>query len=101
MSIRKLAGYLGERPDRPVHIGREALRTLLHRHRITFQHTSTWKESTDPDIEAKLERIEDVLDHHPDRAFAFDEFGPLGIRPNAGTGWARPGHSFPCRRRGR
>ncbi|WP_427005231.1 helix-turn-helix domain-containing protein [Pseudarthrobacter sp. H2] len=42
-------------------------------------------------LEAKLERIEDVLDHHPDRAFAFDEFGPLGIRPTAGTGWARQG----------
>ncbi len=46
-----------------------------------------------PDIEANLERIEDVLDHHPDRAFAFDEFGPPGIRPTAGTGWAgRNGH---------
>lgn len=25
----------------------------------------------------------------PDRTFAFDEFGPLGIRPTAGTCWAR------------
>ncbi|WP_427006385.1 IS630 family transposase [Pseudarthrobacter sp. H2] len=90
-SVRKLAGFLGECPHRPVRIGREALRTLLHRHRITFQRTSTWNESTDPDIEAKLERIEDVLNHHPDRAFAFDEFGPLGIRPTAGSGWARQG----------
>lgn len=90
-SIRKLAGHLGECASRPIHIGREALRTLLHRHRITFQRTSTWKESTDPDIEAKLERIEDVLDHHPDRAFAFDEFGPLGIRPTGGNCWAREG----------
>jgi len=24
----------------------------------------------------------------PDRVFAFDEFGPLGIRPSAGSGWA-------------
>ena len=87
-SVRKLAGYLREDPDHPVRIGREALRTLLHRHRITFQHTSTWKDSTDPDIEAKLERIEEVLDQHPERTFAFDEFGPLGIRPTPGTGWA-------------
>jgi hypothetical protein len=38
-SVRKLAGYLGDRADHPVRIGREALRTLLHRHQITFQHT--------------------------------------------------------------
>ncbi|WP_427016743.1 helix-turn-helix domain-containing protein [Pseudarthrobacter sp. P1] len=90
-SIRKLAGYLGERPDRPVRIGREALRILPHRHRITFQHTKTWKDSTDPDREAKLERIEDVPGHHPESVFAIDEFGPLGIRPTGGTGWARQG----------
>ncbi|GAA2280626.1 hypothetical protein GCM10010145_59380 [Streptomyces ruber] len=27
-----------------------------------------------------------VLDHFPDWVFAFDEFGPLGIRPTAGSG---------------
>lgn len=32
-----------------------------------------------------------VLDRFPDRVFAFDEFGPLGIRPTAGSGWAEPG----------
>lgn len=29
--------------------------------------------------------IEHVLDRFPDRVFAFDEFGPLGIRPTAGS----------------
>jgi transposase len=90
-SVRKLAGFLGEGASRQVRIGREALRTLLHRHRITFQRTSTWKESTDPDYEAKLDRIEDVLEHHPGSVFAFDEFGPLGIRPTGGNCWAREG----------
>lgn len=28
------------------------------------------------------------LEHFPDRTFAFDEFGPLGIRPTAGSCWA-------------
>ncbi len=28
----------------------------------------------------------------PDRVFAFDEFGPLGIRPTAGSGWAARQH---------
>ena len=29
------------------------------------------------------------MEHFADRVLAFDEFGPLGIRPTAGTGWAR------------
>lgn len=32
-----------------------------------------------------------VGDRFPDRVFAFDEFGPLGIRPTAGSGWAEQG----------
>ena len=35
-----------------------------------------------------MDRIEEVLDRFPDRVFAFDEFGPLGIRPTAGSTWA-------------
>ena len=69
-------------------IGREPLRQILHHHKITFQRTKTWKESTDPDREAKLARIDDVTNHFPQRVFAFDEFGPLVIRPQAGAGWA-------------
>ncbi|WP_328404917.1 IS630 family transposase [Streptomyces sp. NBC_00390] len=41
-----------------------------------------------PERDAKLGRIEEVLEPFPDRVFAFDEFGPLGIRPTAGAGWA-------------
>ena len=87
-SVRKLDGYLRQSAPRLASLGRESLRVLLHRHQITFQHTTTWKESNDPDFEAKLEKIEEVLEDHPDAAFAFDEFGPLSIRPTAGTGWA-------------
>ncbi|MDH6145937.1 hypothetical protein P3T35_007999 [Kitasatospora sp. GP30] len=74
-----------------IRIGREALRCLLARRGVTFQRTKTWKESTDPDRDAKLDRIEHALDRLPDRTFAFDEFGPLGIRPTAGSGWAKEG----------
>ena len=56
--------------------------------RNTFQRTRTWKESTDPDFEAKLDRIEHVTEHFLDRCFAFDQFGPLSIRPHHGSGWA-------------
>jgi transposase len=87
-SIRKLVGYLGDNDRRVVVIGRERLREILAAHDITFQRTKTWKESNDPDRDAKLDRIEEVLDNCPDRCFAFDEFGPLAIRPTGGSAWA-------------
>ncbi|PRX48804.1 hypothetical protein B0I32_14049 [Nonomuraea fuscirosea] len=90
-SIRKLLDYLHRLPGRAITIGQEALRTLLTRRWITFQRTKTWKESLDPDFEAKLDRIEYALAQRPERTFAFDEFGPLGIRPTAGSGWAPQG----------
>lgn len=80
-SVRKLVDHLGRNIARPVRIGREALRCLLARRGITFQRTKTWKESPDPAFDAKLERIEYAVNERPDRTFAFDEFGPLGIRP--------------------
>ncbi len=87
-SLRKLVAYLRKVHGRMILIGREALRGLLARRGVTFQRTKTWKESPDPDRETKLDRIEEVLDRFPDRVFAFDEFGPLGIRPAAGSCWA-------------
>ena len=57
-------------------------------HGISSQHTGTWKESADPDRDAKLDRIEYVTSHYPDRCFAFDQFGPLSIRPFHGSAWA-------------
>jgi transposase len=86
-SLRKLAAYLAGQ-DRPVVIGRERLRQILHERGISFQRTRTWKESADPDRDAKLDRIDYVTSHYPDRCFAFDQFGPLSIRPCHGTCWA-------------
>ena len=77
---------------RPVRLGRETLRTLLARRGAAFQRTRTWKASPDPAKEAKLAAIEDALEHRTEANFAFDEFGPLGIRPVAGAGWAPTGH---------
>ncbi|MEV5156571.1 IS630 family transposase [Streptomyces werraensis] len=87
-SLRKLVAYLRKVHGRVIRSGREALRCLLARRNITFQRTKTWKESPGPERDAKLDRIEHVLDRFPDRAFAFDEFGPLGIRPTGGNCWA-------------
>jgi hypothetical protein len=75
-----------------VGIGRERLRELLHQHDITFQRTKTWKETNDPNAETRLARIEEVTTMFPDRVFAFDEFGPLTIRPRAGGSWTPAGH---------
>ena len=83
-SLRKLAGYLAGL-GRPVRTGRERLRQLLHERGISFQRTRTWKESTDPDRDARLDRIEYVTSACPDRCLAFDQFGPLSIRPCHGV----------------
>ena len=87
-SLRKLATYLASSPQ-PVVIGRERLRQVLHSRGLSFQRTRTWKESTDPDRDAKLDRIEDVMTHFTGRCFAFDQFGPLSVRPCHGSSWAR------------
>ena len=92
-SLRKLAAYLRDGAERPVRVSAERLRQILHAHDITFQRTRTWKESNDPDRGAKLARIEEVIERYPQRCFAFDEFGPLQIRPVAGSGWSRKGLS--------
>ncbi len=68
--------------------GRERLRQILHARGISFQRTRTWKESTDPGRDAKLDRIEYVTRKFPDRCFAFGQFGPLSIRPCHGVSWA-------------
>lgn len=90
-SIRKLVDYLVDNDQRVVKIGRERLRQILSENDITFQRTKTWKESNDPDRDAKLDRIEQVLEEFPDRTFAFDEFGPLQIRPVGGSCWSEAG----------
>jgi transposase len=84
-SVRKLAAHLAAAGTR---VSRERLRQLLHERGISFQRTRTWKESHDPDKEAKLDRIEHVTSAFPDRCFAFDQFGPLSIRPCHGSSWA-------------
>ncbi|MGW2680378.1 IS630 family transposase [Streptomyces sp. NPDC001436] len=90
-SVRKLADHLRRNISRPITIGREALRCLLARRGVSFQRTKTSKESPDPAFDAKLERIEYAVNERPDRTFAFDEFGPLGIRPIAGSCCAEQG----------
>jgi transposase len=85
-SLRKLRVHLVEHG---LEIGRERLRQILDRPGVTFQRTKTWKESNDPERDVKLDRNEQVIRDHPDRCFAFDEFGPLAIHPIGGCCWAK------------
>lgn len=87
-SLRKLADYLADNTIRVVTVGRERLRQILGEHGICFQRTRTWKTSNDPDFDAKLDRIEHVTSHFLDQCFAFDQFGPISIRPGHGALWA-------------
>lgn len=73
-SIRKLTAYLdgdyGHQdpawvPAHPIRIGRERVRRILHEHDISFQRTRTWKTSTDPAYDAKLDRIDEVMSRFP------------------------------------
>jgi hypothetical protein len=73
-------------------IGRERLRQLLRDNGVSWQRTRTWKESNDPDFDVKLDRIEEVTTRFPQRCFAFDQFGPLSIRPHHGGGLAPRKH---------
>lgn len=84
--------FLGDNTVRVVKLGRERCRQILIEHEVTFQRTKTWKESNDPDRDTKLDRIEQVTNTRPDRCFAFDEFGPLTIRPVGGKSWSPTSH---------
>ena len=90
-SLRKLATYLADGP-RPVRIGAGAAAAAPARPRHLLPADPDLEESTDPDRDAKLDRIEYVTRQYPDRCFAFDQFGPLSIRPCHGTCWARRKH---------
>ncbi len=93
-STRRLAAYLRRMHGRVIGSGREPLRCLLLLlRRGTFQpHHRTGKQAPDLARDTKLDRIEQALDRFPDRVLAFDEFGPLGIRPTAGSCRAKQGN---------
>jgi transposase len=87
-SIRKLAQYLTTNKGGRIAVSRERLRQILAEEDVTFQRTKTWKESPDPLREEKLARIEWLLEHERETTFAFDEFGPLAVKPEGGSCWA-------------
>ena len=103
-SLAKLAEHLvakGVVDD----ISHEGLRLLLREEGVSFQAVKTWKESNDPNFEAKKNRILELYDiadgkaepgpGDPVAVFCMDEFGPLNLQPHS---WAALGRR---RRQGR
>jgi transposase len=70
-------------------ISRETLRRILRDGGVSWQTTTTWKASPDPDFMPKMRRILELYDHPPDdgRVVCVDEFGPLNLLPRKGKAW--------------
>jgi transposase len=96
-SLTKLAEFLvaeGVVDD----ISHEGLRVLLRKEQVSFQVIKTWKQSNDPDFEAKKNRVLELYDiaegkaepakGDPTVVFSMDEFGPLNVLPRPGKQWA-------------
>ncbi len=70
-------------------LSRETLRRILREGGVSWQTTTTWKASTDPDFIPKMRRVLDLYDHPPadGRVVCVDEFGPLNLLPRTGKAW--------------
>jgi len=96
-SLTKLAEFLvaeGVVDD----ISHEGLRVLLREEGVSFQVIKTWKQSSDPDFEAKKNRVLHLYEiadgkakprkGDPTVVICMDEFGPLNLLPRRGKQWA-------------
>ena len=70
-------------------ISRETLRRILREGGVSWQTTTTWKASNDPEFIPKMRRVLDLYDHPPEdgRVVCVDEFGPLNLLPRTGKAW--------------
>jgi len=91
-SLPRLADHLSERDV--VQISAAHLGRVLAEAGLSFQRTRTWKASPDPDYEAKAARVLELRAAPPadgGAVIAFDQMGPISLRPMAGAGWAPRG----------
>jgi transposase len=61
---------------------------------VSFQRTRTWKAGPDPDYEIKTARVRELRAAPPPdggAVIAFDQMGPISLRPMAGAGGAPGG----------
>ncbi|MFF1477073.1 IS630 family transposase [Streptomyces sp. NPDC058301] len=91
-SLAKLAAHLVELQVVP-RISRETLRRILREGKVSWQATTTWKASNDPDFIAKMHRVLALYDTPPadGRVICVDEFGPLNLMPRKGRAWRPAG----------
>jgi transposase len=91
-SLSKLHDHLLDRGT-VAEISRETLRRILRSGGVTWQSTSTWKASTDPDFMVTMHRILDLYDHPPAdrRVVCVHEFGPLNLQSRKGKAWRPAG----------
>ena len=92
-SLAKLRAYLVEQKI-VTSISLERLRQLLRHRKIRWQHTKTWKESTNPEFWPKYRRIRRLYGKRPPDGIrlCIDEFGPLNLQPRHGQHLALSGH---------
>jgi transposase len=88
-SLPRLADHLAEQGI--VEISAAHLGRVLGEVGLSFQRTRTWKASPDPDYEPKATRILELKAGPPPdggHVVAFDQMGPISLKPTAGAGWA-------------
>lgn len=87
-SLTKLREHLTSRCA-VAEISRETLRRILRAGGVSWQTTTTWKTSTDPEFIPKMRRILGLYDQPPPggRVVCVDEFGPLNLQPRRGKAW--------------
>jgi transposase len=89
-SLAKLSRYLCGQgiAVSPAHLAR-----ILARNAISLQRTRSWKQSPDPDYQAKAARILALYREQPENGvvISFDEKGPESLCPHHGRGWAPRG----------
>ena len=90
-SLPRLADHLAQHGV--VEISAAHLGRVLAEAGLSFQRTRTWKACPDPDYEPKAARILELKacpPPHGAHVMAFDQMGPISLRPTAGAGWAPP-----------
>ncbi|ROO83048.1 transposase [Actinocorallia herbida] len=92
-SLAKLAAHL-ENIGLVTSLSVEHLRRILKTGGVSWQTTTTWKSSNDPDFITKMHAVLTLYDTPPEggRVICVDEFGPLNLMPRKGKTWRPAGH---------
>lgn len=92
-SLSKLAAHLLE-VGLVTSLSRQHLSRILKTGGVSWQTTTTWKSSNDPDFITKMQTVLALYDQRPPggRVICLDEFGPLNLMPRTGKAWRPTTH---------